>query len=243
MKNLPNSAMSGYRGRCAHCTIVVQFTLNGYVAAHDPRDTIGTPGRTVLLSDVNAHVLVTIHTCPSCRRASVVLWQGDSTAGKLDPTQPRQLWPAHHGRTPPPPEVPEDMRQDYEEACAILNISPQSSAGLARRILQALLVRAGDAPRNKRLEVQIDHVVAKGAIPTALTEHLHALRHLGNLSVHELVDRETNEPIRPDPGLVGVYLDMILQLFDHFYVVPAKASAAKARLNEMHARARKDPIP
>jgi hypothetical protein len=40
---------------------------------------------------------------------------------------------------PLPDYIPEQIKDDYYEACSILNLSPKASATLARRCLQGMI--------------------------------------------------------------------------------------------------------
>src|SRR5690606_18021784 len=49
------------------------------------------------------------------------------------------IYPRHAASPPLPPEVPEDIRKDFEEASLVLLLSSKASAALSRRLLQRIL--------------------------------------------------------------------------------------------------------
>src|ERR1019366_482264 len=51
---------------------------------------------------------------------------------------------------PQPDYVPRDIRETYQEACAILRLSPKASAALSRRCLQGIVRDFWSIPDNKR---------------------------------------------------------------------------------------------
>ena len=55
----------------------------------------------------------------------------------------RLVFPSSAKRKPINEAVPEDMRNDYQEACEVLPVSAKASAALSRRILQHILQEQG----------------------------------------------------------------------------------------------------
>ena len=77
-----------------------------------------------------------------------------------------------------PQYIPEAIRQDYEEACAIMSLSPKASATLSRRCLQGM-IRDFWGITKPTLNKEIDEL--KDKIPTDLWSSIDALRQLGNI--------------------------------------------------------------
>jgi hypothetical protein len=81
--------------------------------------------------------------CPSCRELIVMLRDGEYVSSSMgeylrDPTNKDILYPKYAKR-PVEPEVPDEYRADYEEAAAVLSLSPKASAAISRRLLQNIL--------------------------------------------------------------------------------------------------------
>lgn len=146
-------------------------------------------------------------------------------------------------RKPTPSEVPSTIKEDYEQACAVLSISEKASAALARRCLQAILRGQGYAQHD--LAKQIDAVLCEPdpakAIPTGLRTTVDAIRNFGNFSAHPVTDRTTLQVIDVEPGEAEWCLEILEDMFDHYYVKPAQATARKAALDAKLAAAGKPP--
>ena len=86
------------------------------------------------------------------------------------------------GEAPPAnPDLPEDIRRDYEEASAILDQSPRGSAALIRLAIQKLCKELGQP--GKSINEDIGALV-KGGLDTRVQQALDAVRVIGNSAVH-----------------------------------------------------------
>ena len=130
--------------------------------------------------------------------------------------------------------VPVDLMGDYAEACAVLSISPKSSAALSRRLLQAILRDKGYWSRD--LSRQIDAVLKeqdpRKGLPTDLQKSVDAIRNFGNFSAHPLNDVTTLQVIDVEPEEAEWCLELVERLFDHYYVRPAADARRLAELND-----------
>jgi len=86
------------------------------------------------------------------------------------------------GEAPPPnPDIPADIRHDYDEASSILDVSPRGSAALIRLAIQKLCKELGKPGRN--INDDIKALVADGLDPR-VQKALDAVRVIGNNAVH-----------------------------------------------------------
>ena len=69
------------------------------------------------------------------------------------------------------------------------------------------------------------------AIPSALRQTVDAIRNFSNFSAHSITDQTTLQVIEVEPGEAEWCLDILEEMFDHYYVKPAQAAARKAALN------------
>ncbi|HXP04740.1 MAG TPA: DUF4145 domain-containing protein [Stellaceae bacterium] len=154
-----------------------------------------------------------------------------------------RAYPHNTFRKPTPAEVNGAIREDYEEACKVLPISAKASAALSRRCLQAVLREKGYTQRD--LAVQIDALLNETdpakAIPSSLRETVDVVRNFGNFSAHHINDQTTLQVIDVQEGEAEWCLDILEEMFDHYYVRPAQAAARKAALNAKLAAAGKPP--
>ena len=82
---------------------------------------------------------------------------------------------------PFPEYVPEAIRKDYQDACRILNITPNASAALSRRCLQGM-IRNFFQITEKNLYLEINALKDKVALP--VWEAIDTARKLGNIGAH-----------------------------------------------------------
>ncbi|MET4328333.1 hypothetical protein ABIB80_004164 [Bradyrhizobium sp. i1.15.2] len=208
--------------KCSHCTIA--FHDNWQVE-------YWMRGKQVLRADANTHWIYRSAICPSCGgRILEVTTAEDST----NPELPwRQIYPVGANRGPVPVEVPSTIAEDYTEACNVLPISAKASAALSRRCLQAILRAHGYKEKDlaKEIDKLLDEPDPKKALPQRLRETIDAIRNFGNFSAHPINDQTTLQVIDVEAHEAEWCLEVIEELFDHFYVGPAAAAAKKAALN------------
>ena len=185
-----------------------------------------------------------ITSCPSCKNATIELSKYHySEDNKLTIVEEFRAYPQNTFRRPTPQEVPPDIREDYEEACKVLPMSPKASAALSRRCLQAILRRQGYHQNN--LVQQIDALLAEAdvakAIPSALRATVDAIRNFGNFSAHPMTDQTTLQVIDVESDEADWCLEILEEMFDHYHVKPAQAAARKAALDAKLAAAGKSP--
>jgi hypothetical protein len=181
-------------------------------------------------------------TCPNCRGAHIAL------SGKTGIGYPvhRTWWafPRSGAYPPPPSQVPDGIATDYREANEVLPISPKASAALSRRCLQAILTAAGYSQRNLADQVQmaIDEASAAKALPPSLRDSLDAIRNFGNFSAHPITDRTTLQIIDVEDGEAEWCLELLVDMFDHYYVRPAVAAERRTALASKLSAAGKPPM-
>lgn len=112
-----------------------------------------------------------------------------------------------------PDYIPEAIRQDYEEACAIVTLSPKASATLSRRCLQGL-IRDFWAITKPTLNKEIDEL--KDKIPADLWSSIDALRQLGNIGAH--MEKDTNIIVDIDPNEANSLIQLIELLMKEWYI-------------------------
>jgi hypothetical protein len=109
-----------------------------------------------------------ISSCFSCN--DVAFWVYD-----------RLVWPQVGEAPVANPDLPDDIRCDYNEASSILSLSPRGAAALLRLAVQKLCKHLGGAGDN--LNHDIAALVRKG-LPARVQQALDVVRVIGNNAVH-----------------------------------------------------------
>ena len=138
-------------------------------------------------------------------------------------------------------DVPANIAQTYLEAVSVLHISAKASAALSRRCLQEVLHENGYVGRD--LAAEIDMLLNENdpykAIPLALRTTIDAIRSFGNFSAHPITDKTSLQVIDVDPEEAEWCLNVLDEIFEHFYVKPNQAKRKKEALNSKLVAARK----
>jgi len=181
--------------------------------------------------------------CPECKNAIIRL----SGAYAGPPATVRGIpiytaYPPHACPRPVPDEVPDPYKQDFNESCAVLSISPKASAALSRRNLQAIIHdKAGIKGRDLNAEIQT--LIDSGTVPSFISEGLHAVRVIGNFGAHPIKSTSSGEIVDVEDGEAEWNLDVLESLFDFYFVQPAIAAKRKAEINKKLTEAGKPPLP
>ena len=124
--------MSGFT--CPYCSVVMPIS----------RDTLYTQTPSLYFKDgspgidrtdyAGGAIEIEYYICPNCRGITVFAHgRGEGVKSINTILQPQSLAKQY------PDYVPEPIRNDYEEAWAIVNLSPKASATLSRRCLQNMI--------------------------------------------------------------------------------------------------------
>jgi Domain of unknown function (DUF4145) len=171
-------------------------------------------------------------TCPECLEDIITLEALIISSQGNHPYVDKFIaYPQRSSSRPVPSEVPDPYKQDFNEAVAVLNLSPKASAALSRRNLQAIL-RDKAGANKKDLFNQIEEVIATGKLPSHISEGLHAVRQIGNIAAHSIKSVTTGEIVEVEIGEADWNLDIIESLFDFYFVQPAIVAKRKAEINK-----------
>ena len=135
-------------------------------------------------------VEVEFFICPKCKKITVKsTGYGAETYFPCTPLLPNSTARKF------PDYIPESIRRDYEEACAIINLSPKASATLSRRCIQGM-IRDFWNIKDSTLFKEIDALKSK--VSSSEFEAINALRQLGNIGAH--MEKDTNLIIDIEPN-------------------------------------------
>lgn len=151
---------------------------------------------------------IDFYKCPNCEKYSIFAnglgSNVDNVNSLLQPKSSAKQYPDY---------IPEAIRQDYEEACAIANLSPKASATLSRRCLQGI-IRNFWGITKPTLNKEIDELRDK--VPADLWSSIDALRQLGNIGAH--MEKDTNIIVDIDPNEANSLIQLIELLMKEWYI-------------------------
>ena len=128
-----------------------------------------------------------------------------------------------------PDYVPQTIREDYEEACLIRDLSPKASATLSRRCIQGIL-RDFWKVNPGRLVDEIEQV--KDRVDPITWGAIEAIRKLGNIGAH--MEKDINVIVDVDPKEAALLIGLVETLLQEWYVA---REVRKARMGAVIAAA------
>lgn len=147
-----------------------------------------------LIRDNKYTIEISLYHCPNCDKVT----SNAKYTGKDMPQKTIPIFPISTAKQFPD-YVPASIRADYEEACAIVTLSPKASATLSRRCLQSMIRDFWQITGKKRLVDEIDALETK--VPAAQWKVLNSLRRIGNIGAHPEADVNLIIDIEPDDAL------------------------------------------
>ncbi len=112
-----------------------------------------------------------------------------------------------------PDYIPAPIRQDYEEAYKILNLSPKASATLSRRCLQGMIHDFWDI-KERNLNCEI--TALKDKVTPSEWKVIDSLRKLGNIGAH--MEKDINTIVEIDESEAEQLLRLIEHLIKQWYI-------------------------
>lgn len=151
---------------------------------------------------------ISFYKCPNCNQYTIkAIGIGDKIDDVNIPIRPLSSAKQF------PEYIPEAIRKDYEEACAIVTLSPKASATLSRRCLQGM-IRDFWKIKEKNLYNEISAL--KDKIPADLWSSIDALRQLGNIGAH--MEKDTDVIVDIDPNEADSLIKLIELLMKEWYI-------------------------
>ncbi|WP_336347789.1 DUF4145 domain-containing protein [Pseudomonas monsensis] len=124
-----------------------------------------------------------------------------------------------------PDYVPAPIRQDYEEACKIRDLSPKASATLSRRCLQGIIRDYWKIVKGRL----VDEIIAlEDKIDPDTWAAIDAVRKIGNIGAH--MEKDINIIVEVDPEEAQLLLELIETLIKDWYIARFKRQAHLAKI-------------
>lgn len=156
-------------------------------------------------------IRVNFYTCPSCAEISIdVIGSGELLNGKRFMIRPEAIFNNY------PEYIPSYIRQDYEEACKVLNISPKSSATMSRRALQGM-IRDYFGITKTNLHQEIEAI--KDRLSTLEYEGLIALKSIANIGAHPADNSDINLILEVASNEAAQLIKIIEHFLNKWYIV------------------------
>ncbi len=153
-------------------------------------------------------IKITFYKCPNCRQYTIKIHGTGKSVTDVN-TIIRPLSSAKQF----PDYIPIAIRQDYEEACAIVSLSPKSSATLSRRCLQGM-IRDFWNIKESNLAKAIEKL--NGKIPPQQWIVIDGIRRIGNIGAH--MEKDINLIVDIEPDEANKLIKLIEHLLEHWYV-------------------------
>lgn len=199
--------MAGFT--CPYCDMVM--ALN---AKTTTKSSVAFEGRGLAYTSTDgpvyndSAVMLEFYHCPNCDEYTIFAHGvGESVTDVEMPIRP------HSAAKQFPEYIPQAIREDYEEACAVLHFSPKASATLARRCLQGM-IRDYWGISKETLHKEI--IALKDKIPADLWSVIDSLRQLGNIGAH--MEKDTNLLVDIDAGEAERLIKLIELLMKEWYI-------------------------
>lgn len=151
---------------------------------------------------------VSFYQCPHCKEYTI-LAKGIGSAIKdvnvaIRPQSQARKYPDY---------IPLAIRSDYEEASAILYLSPKASATLSRRCLQGMIRDFFQISKSNLFE-EINAI--KDKIPTEQWAVLDGVRRIGNIGAH--MEKDINLIVDIEPDEAQKLIKLIELLLQQWYI-------------------------
>ena len=199
--------MSGFT--CPYCGMIMALndaTFNTQYPAFDsPQSRVFMHNKEVFRP---SSIAVDFYKCPNCEQYTIgVTGRGSGVQDVRQLLRPISLAKQY------PDYIPQQIREDYAEACAILYRSPKASATLARRCLQGM-IRDYWGISKRTLYDEISELREK--LQPDLWMALDNLRQLGNIGAH--MEADTNVIVNIDPDEAEKLIQLIELLMKEWYI-------------------------
>ncbi len=180
---------------CPHCNAIAEQTWSDHIrCSYNYIPPHGGQQVTANFALEN----VSVAKCSVCKDFS--LWRSNNSG---------MFYPIKAGLEQPNEDMPDDIKRDFNEAKAILNLSPRGAAALLRLAIQKLCITLGEKGNN--LNTDIGNLVRKG-LPSTIQQALDSVRVTGNNAVHPGVIDITDNPEIANAlfGFVNVICDVLI---------------------------------
>ena len=137
---------------------------------------------------------------------------------------------------PQPDYIPLAIRNDYYEACRILDDSPKASAAMARRCLQGIVRDFWDIPPNKRGNLGNELYYIKDQVQPGTWQLIQTIREVGDIGAH--MEKDVNFIVEVERDEAELLVQLIETLFEDWYIARQSRLDRDAKVLELAQRKR-----
>lgn len=179
---------------------------------------------------------VSFRVCPNlkCKKFSLVVVLQRAFFNGVEIVPDTSFRPRLWNLIPPsnakafPDYVPTAVRQDYEEACCIVDASPKAAATLARRALQGMIRDFWNVPPSSLFQ-EINAL--KGKVNDQTWDAIDGLRKIGNIGAH--MEKDVNVIIDVEPDEAAQLIWLIELLVREWYIARYERELGLRKVAEM----------
>ncbi|MEO9459297.1 MAG: DUF4145 domain-containing protein [Lentilitoribacter sp.] len=138
-----------------------------------------------------------------------------------------QLLPQSNAK-PQPEYIPQEIRENYTEACLILHQSPKASAAMSRRCLQGMVRDFWKLSKKECGILYNELQTIKDRVPADSWEAIDTIRKVGNIGAH--MEKDVNYVVDVEPQEAAMLIELIENLFLDWYIDRHKREERNRRL-------------
>ncbi len=183
----------------------ISFYNQGHINYHLDKD----PKTVTNSEEYKDAMLIRKLLCPACNNNTILVKGIGKDVKNIDTS----IFPDSNAKQFPT-YIPQSIRQDYEESCKIVNLSPKASATLARRCLQGMIRDYWEVSNKRNLYEEIQAIEEK--VSPEVSRVLKGLKDLGNIGAH--MEKDINLIINIDPGEAEKLIKLIEYLMKEWYI-------------------------
>ena len=198
------------------------------------------------LFDKECWVLTTTCLNPECKKVKLRVVLGDIKGDYaryeneyVEDDNSTKVWDLLPGSMakPQPEYIPEPIRNDYEEACKIANLSPKAAATLARRCLQGMIRDFCEIKKEtlyqeiEELKKKFNNNAAPQGVTTESIEAIDNVRKMGNIGAH--MEFKDDVVVNIDPKEATMLIGLIDMLFKEWYIARHERDERLQKIKEM----------
>jgi len=208
--------MDSFNWKCPYCKTQTTIVINSnasidthYYSSSSKFGVVGLVSEFIVCPNPECKELIINAHLYNAKKEDYYHYSNDG-----DPIQTWNLKPQSTA-IPQPDYIPEQIKNDYYEACSILTLSPKASATLSRRCLQGM-IRDFWRIKKDRLIDEINELGKQNKINASTMDSIDAIRKIGNIGAH--MEKDVNLIVDIDEDEAELLIKLLEDLFQDWYI-------------------------